>query len=151
MISDKLNTFCEALAIPTAIAANVLLGNVIPLGANNHLNDVDDVHLVVLVDATVTSGGAATVDFKLATDGDVAFGSPTILASSTPIAYAGLTAGTRAFTAPIPKGSLSEAYLGVLVSVAGAVLTGGTVTAMLVQGGPGTYKSFPDGMLAGTG
>lgn len=150
-ISDRLNTFAAATAIPVAVAANALLGDVIPLGSNNHLNDVDDTHLVILTDAAVTSAGAATVDFKLATDDNAAFASPTILASSGPIALAGLAAGVRVFTAPIPKGALSEAYLGVVVSVATAALTGGTVTAYLAQGGPGTWKSLPDGILPGTG
>lgn len=85
--------------------------------------------LIVQVDQTFTSAGAATLKVQLITDDAAALSSPTILQSSEVIALATLVAGYR-FRLAIPEGVL-ERYLGVQYVIGTATTTAGKCSAWL--------------------
>lgn len=92
--------------------------------------------LVVQVDETFTSGGAATLQVQVITDNDAALGSPTVIQSSDTIALATLVAGYR-FRVAVPPG-LAERYLGVQYVIGTATTTAGTCSAFLLMDGQTT-------------
>ena len=145
MILDERNEFADATALSTSGTGRALVGDVIDLGAANELNDVDDLFLVIQVDTTVTSGGAATVSFELVSDDAAAIatdGSATVHHATADIGKADLVAGYTVCQVALPKG-ISERYLGILQNVGTAALTAGAINAFLTMG-PVTQKSFPD-------
>lgn len=142
MILDERNEFADATALSTAATGLALVGDVIDLGTDG-VNDVEGMYLVVTVDTAVTSGGAATVEFQLASDAQAAIavdGSATVHAKSAAIPKATLVAGYQAFVVALPKGQY-ERYLGILQNVGTAALTAGKINAFLTNA-PATWKSF---------
>lgn len=143
MIMDERTEFCDATALNTGAAGTYLIGDVIDTGGDG-LNDVDNLYLVIQVDTAVTSGGAATVQFQLASDAQAAIatdGSATVHAASAAIPKATLVAGYDALVVELPKGTY-ERYLGILQVTGTAALTAGKVNAFLTPVKP-TWKSFP--------
>lgn len=128
MILDEYSEFVDAVAIPTTAGANVLLGDVIDLGATGQrVGSGDQADFYVSVDTAIT--GATSVEFKLVSDDNPAI-SPTagtVHGSTGPIAAARLVPGA-VFSFGMPKGFDYERYLGLVVTVVGTA-TGGTVNA----------------------
>lgn len=90
--------------------------------------------LVIQISETVTAGGAAFVEFILASDstGNIATdGSATRHFGTGPIPIASLVRGEE-FGVPLSSGPY-EQYLGVLVKVTGAALTAGRFSAFLTE------------------
>ena len=142
MILDKRNEFADAAALSTAATGLALVGDVVDLGTDG-INDVDEVYLVINVDTAVTSAGAATVEFQLASDAQAAIavdGSASVHFKSLAIPKASLVAGYTAVAVELPKGQY-ERYLGVLQNVGTAALTAGKINAFLTQT-PVTAKAF---------
>lgn len=142
MILDERNEFADATALSTAATGLALVGDVIDLGTDG-VNDVEGMYLVITVDTAVTSGGAATVEFQLASDAQAAIavdGSATVHAKSAAVAKASLVAGYTVFQIALPKGTY-ERYLGILQNVGTAALTAGKINAFLTPT-PVTQKSF---------
>ncbi len=142
MILDERNEFADATALSTAATGLALVGDVIDLGTDG-VNDVDNMYLVVQVDTAVTSGGAATVEFQLASDAQAAIavdGSATVHFKSAAIAKATLVAGYQVCAIALPKGTY-ERYLGILQNVGTAALTAGKINAFLTND-PYTWKAF---------
>lgn len=142
MILDERNEFADATALGTSGTGLQLVGDVIDTGGDG-INDVDNLYLVVQVDTAVTSAGAATVDFKLASDAQAAIatdGSATVHFSSGAIAKATLVAGYYVAKVELPKGTY-ERYVGILADVGTAALTAGKINAFLTPV-PVTQKSF---------
>ena len=132
MIIDSRNEFADATALGTSGTGRALVGNVIDLGTDG-VNDVEGQYLVIEVDTAVTSAGAATVSFELASDAQAAIavdGSATVHFASAAIPKASLTAGTVAVQVALPKGQY-ERYLGIVQNVGTAALTAGKVNAFL--------------------
>jgi hypothetical protein len=134
MIIDKLNEFADATALSTSGTGRALVGNVIDLGSTaRDIGVGEDLYLVVQVDTAVTSGGAATVSFELASDAQAAIaadGTATVHFASAAIAKATLVAGYMVAAVKLPAGEY-ERYLGVLQNVGTAALTAGKVNAFL--------------------
>jgi hypothetical protein len=86
--------------------------------------------LLVQVDQTFTSGGAATllVDVIMSDNADLS--SPTVLNSTPAIALATLVAGYQ-FRVGLPVG-ITKRYLGLRYTIGTAAMTAGTVTAGIV-------------------
>ena len=128
MILDERSEFVDAVAIPTTANANVLLGDVIDLGATGErVGSGDYADFYVSVDTTIT--GATSVEFKLVS-GDQAAINPstgTVHGSTGAIPVARLTAGAL-FSFQMPKGFDYKRYLGLVVTVVGTA-TGGKVNA----------------------
>ncbi len=144
MIIDKLNTFAEKSALPTATGAK-LFGDVIDLGASGmHFND--GIYLIIQVTTAVESAGDATVELALASDAQPAIavdGTATIHASTGAIVKAKLAEGER-FIIALPPGQY-ERYLGVIATVGTAALTAGAVTAALTMT-PQNWVATDDGL-----
>lgn len=69
MILDERNEFADATALSTAATGRALVGDVIDLGAtSSDIGNGQPLYLVIQVDTDVTSAGAATVSFELASD-----------------------------------------------------------------------------------
>lgn len=144
MILDERNEFLDATALSTAATGRALIGDVIDLGTDG-VNVVDGMTLVIIVDTAVTSAGAATVQFELASDAAAAIatdGSATVHITSADIAKATLVAGYRVLAVDLPQGTY-ERYLGVIQNVGTAALTAGAVSAFLTSGAT-AHKSFAD-------
>lgn len=145
MISDKLATLAEGTALNTGAAGNYTIGDVIDLGAAYQLNDTDDLYLVITVDVTATSGGAATGQFALLTDGDAAMGSPTAVVTTAAFAVAAMTAGTRIAVVEIPKAANFERYIGLRQITGVAAFTAGAVNAFLATDVQ-TWRAYSDAL-----
>lgn len=142
MILDSRNEFADATALSTAATGLALVGNVIDLGTDG-VNDVEGMYLVVQIDTAVTSAGAATVAFTLASDAQAAIavdGSATVHATTAAVAKATLVGGYTVAQIALPKGQY-ERYLGILQNVGTAALTAGKVNAFLTAT-PVTFKAF---------
>jgi len=144
---DVLNEFCDATALPVVSDSDsVLVGNVMDLGQTaNYPGNTDDLFLVIQVDTTVTSLGAATVQFQLASDSTANLATSRTNHITTPaIAKASLTAGTNVLVQKLPRGAY-ERYLGIWVTVAAAALTAGKINAFLTCDPP-SWAPMPDGI-----
>lgn len=144
MILDERNEFADATALDTAGTGRALVGDVVDLGTDG-VNDVEDLYLVISVDTDVTSAGAATVSFELASDAQAAIavdGTATVHYASPAIPKATLVAGYQAVKVELPKGTY-ERYLGILQNVGTAAVTAGKINAFLTFN-PYTWKPTAD-------
>lgn len=130
MIIDRLNTFANALALSTAAPATAQFGDIIDLNAAGDAYG-KELYLIIQVSTAVTSAGSATVQFKLETDNDEAFGSATELWAGSAIGKATLVAGYQVVAIRIPAGC--ERYLRVTQTIGTAALTAGAAHAFLAE------------------
>ena len=124
MILDERSEFVDAVAIPTSADANVLLGDVIDLGATGErVGSGEYADFYVSVDTTIT--GATSVEFKLVSAAQPAIdpSTGTVHGSTGAIPVARLTAGAL-FSFQMPKGFDYERYLGLVVTVVGTATAG---------------------------
>lgn len=147
MIMDRLNTFANAVALPTSGTGWFNVGDVIDLVNQRDIGrGKPPLYLAVLVNLAVTGGGGATVQFALASDSQnpprADGSSENLHYESQAIAVATLIAGYELIV-PVPMESPTfQRYLGFQVNVGTAALTAGFVTAVLVAD-PNAWKSFP--------
>jgi len=133
---DSLNEFSTAQAVTASTISNVI--DLLPaaIGGNTvtDLGAQGELYLTILVQKTVTSGGASTVTFSLESDStaDLAT-SATVHWTSAEIAKATLVAGYEVVTIKLPQGAY-ERYLGVRYTVSTANLTAGNFDAFLHTG-----------------
>lgn len=134
MILDERSEFCDATALDTGGTGRTLVGDVMDLGAvaPGDIGNGQPLYLVVQVTTDVTSAGAATVSFELASDAAAAIatdGSATEHVVTEAIGKADLVAG---YTRVFPVGLVAaERYLGILQNVGVAALTAGAINAFL--------------------
>ena len=137
MYLDKTTEFCDATALSTAATGLALIGNVMDLTVARDLGQIDDLYFVVTVDTAVTSGGAATVSFILASDAQAAIavdGSASEHIVTAAIPKATLVAGYVAAAFDLPfEGVPYEEFIGVLQNVGTAALTAGKINAFLTS------------------
>lgn len=144
MICDALATFADGVALNTGVAGSYIIGDQIDLRIAAHgIGVLDNLWLVITVDTTATSGGAATGLFSLVTDTDPALGSPVVIASSAAIPVASLTAGTQVLAVQLPASGSYERYIGIQQTTGTAAFTAGKVNAFLTQTPP-ARRSYPD-------
>ena len=145
MILDERNELADATALNTGAAGTYLVGDVIDLEVARNVANGRQVYLVVQIDTTVTSGGAATVQFKLASDAQAAIatdGTATEHFATAAIAKATLVAGYQAVKVALPlENPAYERYLGILQVTGTAALTAGKINAFLTFG-PKTWKAL---------
>lgn len=136
MILDELTEFADAVALNTGAAGTYNLGDIIDTGSvSRDIGNGEDLFLVITVDTTATSGGAATGDFKLVSDATTTIatdGTATLHLSSGAKAVATLTAGTTILAARLPYGTY-ERYLAVQQTTAAAAFTAGKINAFLTK------------------
>jgi hypothetical protein len=137
MILDERTEFCDATALNTGAAGSYLIGDVVDLGASTPGRDLGGdmaLYLVVSVDTTATSGGAATGQFNLVTDDNASLTSPTVITSSRAWPVASMTAGTTLMAIQLPQeGTAYERYIGIQQVTGTAAFTAGKVNAFLVD------------------
>lgn len=148
MITDKLATLADAVALNTGAAGNYTIGDVIDLGAAKQLNDPKSLYLVITVDVTATSGGSATLAVALLTDDNAAMSSPTVVWQGNAVAVATLVAGYRYAVVELPKGADNyERYLGLRQVTGTAAFTAGAINAFLTHDVPATlWRAYSDGI-----
>ncbi len=136
-----------AMAFDVAeVVGTYLLTNQIDLGiAGRDPGNGQPLWLVIQVDEAITSGGAATIQFRLASDDSATIhdtSSTEHLLTET-FSVAQLAQGAQfPFALPI-SGLEYEQFLGVQAIIAGATVTGGAISAFLTLDPPG-WKAYPD-------
>lgn len=141
MIMDDLLEFCDATALNTGAAASYLIGDVIDLQGGNALTSPapargEPMWLVITVDTQVTSGGAGTYAFTLASDAQAAIavdGSATVHYVTPAIPKATLAPGYVIAAVALPLSPAYERYLGILQTTGVAAATAGKVNAFLTH------------------
>lgn len=135
MLLDERLEFCDATALNTGAAASYLIGDVVDLTVARSIGGGMPLWLVIQVDTTATSGGAATGQFQLASDAQAAIavdGTQTIHWQSGAIAVATLIAGYVVGAVGLPgEPPVYERYLGIVQTTAVAAFTAGKVNAFL--------------------
>jgi len=136
MILDTYGQFCAATALNTGAAGTYLIGNVIDMEDVRDIGQGNPVYCVAIVSTTATSGGAATLQLKLASDAQAAISTTTSTVHFTTdaIAVAALAAGysIAAFELPLENPAY-ERYLGVLQVTGTAAFTAGAVNVFLTS------------------
>lgn len=130
MIIDKNLTFADKLAV-NATAGTALRGDVVFLGTGvKNPARGGDIYLVIDV-TTAFTGSGASVQFTLASDAQAAIavdGTATEHALTEAIPVTALVAGFRRVI-KLPVGVDYEPYLGLLVTISGATVTAGAISA----------------------
>ena len=146
MIMDERLEFADATALDTSGTDTDLIGDVIDLGSTtSDIGNGQPIYLVIQVDTAVTSGGAATVDFKLVSDAAAAIavdGTATQHFASGPVAKATLIAGYTVAVVALPIGTY-ERFLGIVTTTAAAAVTAGKINAFLTYD-PVGWTALPD-------
>lgn len=140
MILDSCNEFADATTIPVTFGdGDVVIGNMVPLGATTNYpgHFAKPLYCVLRINTAVTSGGSATVTFKIqsaaaAVASGATLSSPTTHWTSDAIAKATLVAGYTVFAGALPGGAYAK-YLGVTGAVGTATLTAGKLDAFLTD------------------
>lgn len=145
MILDERLEFADATALPTATGRG-LVGDVIDLQQARDIGNGQPVYLYIQVTTAVTSAGAATVSFELASDAAAAIatdGSATEHITTEAIGKATLVAGyTRVIPLPLEDPDY-EQYVGLISNVGTAALTAGAINAGLTLD-PHGWQAYPD-------
>lgn len=142
MICDKLLTFADDTALNTGAAGSYIIGDQVDLQVARNVGAVlgfATLYLVLTVQTTATSAGAATATFDLVTDDNGALASPTVLASTATFAVAGMTAGAVLGVLALPVGGTYERYLGIQQRTGVAAFTAGKINAFLTTTPPFRY------------
>lgn len=147
-ILDERNEFGDAVALNTGAAGTYLIGDVIDLQSIGlDLGTAADLWLVITVDTLPTSAGAATAQFKLASDAQAAIatdGTATEHFISRAFALADMGAGKVLAKVKIPASPPNyERFLGVLQVTGVAAFTAGKVNAFLTHDF-GVVKHYAD-------
>lgn len=148
MIMDTRAEFASKTAFSTAGTGLALVGNVMDSSVVRDLGNGRPVYLVILIDTTVTSAGAATVEFDLVSDAQAAIavdGSASVHFKSTAFPKASLVAGFAAVVVALPwnGGVPYEQFLGILQNVGTAALTAGKFNAFLTLD-PAAWVAAPN-------
>lgn len=146
MIMDERLEFADATALDTSGTDTDLIGDVIDLGSvTSDVGNGQPIYLVIQVDTAVTSGGSATVDFKLVSDAAAAIavdGTATQHFASGAVGKATLVAGYTVAVVALPIGTY-ERFLGIITTTAAAAVTAGKINAFLTYD-PVGWTALPD-------
>lgn len=119
------------LSADQAVTSTDQSTNAIDLGSAIDIGAGEPIAIDITVTETCTAAGAATVTFGVITDNAAALSSANIIMSSTSIAIADLTAGTRLrlVVPPTVPDVADQRYLGLRYTVVTGPLTAGKFTA----------------------
>ena len=149
MILDERTELADATALSTAGTGLALVGDVIDLSVARNIGNGRPVYLVIQIDTAVTSAGAATAGFVLASDAQAAIavdGTATEHVRTALIGKATLIAGYTFVIAVPPEGSqVYERYVGILQNVGVAALTAGKINAFFTTT-PKAWKALDNGI-----
>ena len=147
MILDKVLEFADDTSVGTPNNSTVNVGNIFSIGDLRDIGRGTPVYLVVQVTTAITSGGAATVAFVLASDSTTTIavdGTATKHSESKAFAVASLVSGFQVVI-PLPWEEPDyEKFIAFQIKeTAGQALTAGKVNAFLTLE-PSAYKAYPD-------
>ena len=146
MILDERSEFTDALDV-SSTTGTTLEGDVIDLTVARDIGQGQPIYLVIQVTTLFASGGSATVNFRLRSDGVAAIHATTSTAhvETGAIAFASLTLGAQ-FVLPLPSEGLAyERFLGVQVVTGTATTTAGSVNMFLTtEPSKSPTTSYPD-------
>lgn len=130
MILDKRIEFADAVALNLGVAGSYQVGDVYDLGVARDIGNGGDLYLIVNVQTTATSGGAATLQINLITANNASLTSPTILLSSPVFALASLVTGATVWIIRMPvEVVLYQRYIGIQQVTGVAAFTAGKIDA----------------------
>ena len=149
---DENLEFADAVAAGGLNGTAALVGDVVDLGSvTRDIGQGTPMYLVLQVAVAFTSGGAASVEFELASDAVEAIATDanqTTHWRSDTVLVTALVAGYT-FVIPLPMGSPDyERYLGVIArETASQLLTAGSINAFLTND-PSGWASYADALPA---
>ncbi len=152
MYMDKGLEFADATALDTSGTGTKNVGNLTNLVKARDIGVGQKLYLVLQVVTAPTSGGSATLQFQLVSDGvttPATSGAQTIHLKTDDYAVADLTQGwQRSYALPEGDGDAAnttgyEQYLGIQQVVGTAALTGGSINAFLTHEPP-TLRTYDD-------
>lgn len=146
MIIDKTACFAEATLLHTGGAGTYIIGDWIDLRNVRDIGQGGDLYLVILVDTAATSGGAATLQLSLVSNGatPLVTAGATVHAATPVFPLAQLTAGKSLLVVRLPlEGNAYQRYLGIMQTTGVAAFTGGRVDAFLTPT-PAAWKAYAD-------
>jgi hypothetical protein len=133
MILDKRIEFADAVALNLGVAGSYQIGDVYDLGVARDPGNGSDLYLIVNVQTTATSGGAATLQINLITANNATLTAPTILLSSPVFAVAALIAGVNVWIVELPvEGIAYQRYIGLQQVTGVAAFTAGKIDGFTV-------------------
>jgi hypothetical protein len=146
MLTDKLTTFGNALALNTGAANTYLIGSQIDLGAaHRDIGLIRPLFFELRCHTDVDSAGdGVTLQFKLASDASasVSTTTSTVHMTSPVFTQAQCVAGALLWSFALPwEGNVYEQFLGLLQVTAVEAVTAGKITAT-IAGVPGRPKLF---------
>ena len=145
MIIDSRLEFADAADLSQS-AGTYLSTNVVDTSVARDMGNGQPLYLIIQIDETVTSGGSATVQFRLRSDNAAAIHATTSTGhiDTGAIGKADLVAGYTLVLPLPPEGSNAyERFIGVQAIVAAATTTAGTYSAFLTID-PTGWKAVPD-------
>ena len=134
MIMDDRLEFVDNTAL-TAGIATTLQGDVIDITTTRDWGMGEQLYLVIQLTEAVTSGGSATLQFKLLSDSTAVVavdGTATQHVDTGALAKTVFTLGKR-FIFPIGVGTTFERFVGITLTTATATLTAGKIDAFLTK------------------
>lgn len=153
MMVDKRNEFADDVDLATAGTGVQNVGDVIDAAPARDVGAGHVPYLVIQVSKAFTSGGSATVEFRLVSDSvstPAIDGNETIHYKSDAFPVASLVQGWQ-IAVPFPYGDSEapnntgyERYIGVAANVGTAALTAGAINAFVTYDPPTHWKSYPD-------
>lgn len=149
MFLDAFLEFADAVSVGTPNNTTVNVGTAVDLHvAGRDIGGGKPLYVVVLVSTAITSGGAATVRAKLAsdsTDPPSVDGTQSEHLTGETFPVASLVAGFPMLVAPLPSFNPTyERYLGIQIEeTAGQALTAGAINAFLTTE-PRRYTAYAD-------
>jgi len=148
MFMDDRLEFADATSVGTPNNSTVNVGDIIDTGSvSRDIGNGEQMYLVVTVDTAITSGGAATCEFKLVSDATTTIavdGTATEHVTSDSIPKATLVAGYKMVMPLSSVNPTYERYLAFQIEeTAGQALTAGNVNAFLTLD-PHGWTSYND-------
>ena len=153
MILDKLTEFADAQSVVGTAGATINVGSQIDLGSARDIGAGQPMYLVINVDTSIITGGAAgTIAFQLASDSTASIatnGTQTIHYTSKAFvtdddALNELDAGETAVIIALPmEGVAYEQFLGVQAAIGTTDTTAGKINAFLTHD-PSKWKAYAD-------
>lgn len=153
MIMDERTEFADAVSV-AGTAGTALIGDQIPLSTVRDIGNGQPIYLVITVDTSIITGGAAgTIKFALASDATAAIatdGSATVHYETPTFVTDGddanaLDAGDIVCCVAVPLEGVNayEGFLGILATIATTTITAGAINAFLTLD-PTGWKAYPD-------
>lgn len=147
MITDKLTTFANGVALNTGAAGTYNIGDLINMENVRDIGAGKPLYLVITVETAATSGGSATGQFQLVSDATstISTTTQTVHAVSAAFAVADMVAGKKLLVIAIPmEADVYEQYLGIQQITGTAAFTAGAIDAFLTMD-VANWKAYADG------